>query len=65
MTMLKYFYDNDLVRIYDKTPTNWREAINVASENLKEKNIITDEYVREVIKMLRQMAPTLLSHPVL
>ncbi|MBZ5978785.1 MAG: PTS sugar transporter subunit IIA [Leuconostoc gelidum] len=50
MTMLKYFYDNDLVRIYDKTPTNWREAINVASENLKEKNIITDEYVREVIK---------------
>ena len=63
--MLKYFYDNDLVRIYDKTPTNWREAINVASENLKEKNIITDEYVREVIKNVETNGATLLSHPVL
>lgn len=47
--MLKYFYDNDLVRIYDETPSEWREAIRVASSNLKEKEYITDQYVNEVI----------------
>lgn len=50
MTMLKYFYDNDLVRIYDETPKQWRVALRVASENLKEKGIITDDYVNEIIK---------------
>jgi PTS system ascorbate-specific IIA component len=50
MTMLKYFHDNDLVRIYDETPQNWREALRIASENLKEKEIITDAYINEIIK---------------
>ncbi|MCT8386701.1 PTS sugar transporter subunit IIA [Leuconostoc mesenteroides] len=50
MTMLKYFYDNDLVRIYDETPQDWREALRIASENLKEKEIITDAYINEIIK---------------
>lgn len=50
MTMLKYFYDNDLVRIYDETPKQWQVALRVASENLKEKGIITDDYVNEIIK---------------
>jgi len=27
MTMLKYFYDNDLVRIYDETPKQWQVAL--------------------------------------
>lgn len=50
MTMLKYFHDNDLVRIYDETPRDWREALCIASENLKEKEIITDAYINEIIK---------------
>lgn len=50
MTMLKYFHDNDLVRIYDETPQDWREALRIASENLKEKEIITDAYINEIIK---------------
>ncbi|MDC2806242.1 PTS sugar transporter subunit IIA [Leuconostoc suionicum] len=50
MTMLKYFHDNDLVRIYDETPQDWREALRIASENLKEKGIITDAYINEIIK---------------
>lgn len=50
MTMLKYFHDNDLVRIYDETPQDWREALRIASENLKEKEIITDAYINEIVK---------------
>ncbi|MEX0381519.1 PTS sugar transporter subunit IIA [Leuconostoc sp. MS02] len=50
MTMLNYFYDNDLIRIYDETPKQWQVALRVASENLKEKGIITDDYVNEIIK---------------
>lgn len=50
MTMLKYFHDNDLVRVYDETPRDWREALRIASENLKEKGIITDAYINEIIK---------------
>lgn len=50
MTMLKYFHDNDLVRIYDETPQDWREALRIASENLREKEIITDAYINEIIK---------------
>ncbi len=43
MTMLNYFYDNDLVRIYHDTPSSWRESLRVAGENLKEKGIITEQ----------------------
>ncbi|WP_367300477.1 PTS sugar transporter subunit IIA [Leuconostoc carnosum] len=50
MTMLKYFHDNDLVRIYDETPQDWREALRTASSNLKDKGIITEDYVNEIIK---------------
>ncbi|CAH1851430.1 MULTISPECIES: PTS sugar transporter subunit IIA [Convivina] len=50
MTMLKYFRDNDLVRIYDETPQDWQTALRVSSENLKEKQMITDVYVDEIIK---------------
>lgn len=50
MTMLNYFYDNDLVRIYHDTPSSWRESLRVAGENLKEKGIITEQYINEIIK---------------
>ncbi|BBE27010.1 phosphotransferase system mannitol fructose-specific IIA domain-containing protein [Latilactobacillus sakei subsp. carnosus DSM 15831] len=48
--MLQYFYDNELIRIYDETPKKWREALRVASSTLKEKQLITDDYVDEIIK---------------
>lgn len=50
MTMLNYFYDNDLVRIYHDTPSSWRESLRVAGENLKEKGIIAEQYINEIIK---------------
>lgn len=50
MTMLKYFNDNDLVRIYNDTPREWRDALRIAGDNLKEKKYITDEYINEIIK---------------
>lgn len=63
MTMLNYFYDNDLVRIYDRTPINWQEALRVAGENLKEKGIITDQYIDEIIKNVEDNGPYIVIVP--
>ena len=44
--MLKYFYDNQLINITEKHPKNWEEAIEISGEVLKEKGLITDEYIQ-------------------
>lgn len=49
MSMLNYFYDNDLVRIYEEEPKDWREALKISSENLVSKKIIGNKYVDEII----------------
>lgn len=52
--MLKYFYDNDLVRICSETPDNWEEAVKVSCQNLIEKEIITQQYVDEIIDCVKK-----------
>lgn len=52
--MLKYFYENDLVRIYSNTPDNWEEAISLSCQNLLEKKIITQQYVNEIISCVQK-----------
>lgn len=47
--MLNYFYDNDLIRIYKDQPKDWRDSLKISSENLVSKDIITEEYVNEII----------------
>lgn len=47
--MLNYFYDNDLIRIYKNQPKDWRDSLKISSENLVSKDIITEEYVNEII----------------
>ncbi|QER66530.1 PTS sugar transporter subunit IIA [Paucilactobacillus nenjiangensis] len=49
MSMLNYFYDNDLIRIYKDQPKDWRDSLKISSENLVSKDIITEEYVNEII----------------
>ncbi|WP_137601702.1 PTS sugar transporter subunit IIA [Paucilactobacillus nenjiangensis] len=49
MSMLNYFYDNDLIRIYKNQPKDWRDSLKISSENLVSKDIITEEYVNEII----------------
>lgn len=52
--MLKYFYDNDLVKYSDKEITNWKDAIQESCELLKNRNIINQNYVEEVISCVEE-----------
>ena len=61
--MLRYFYDNDLVRIADKQPDNWQEAIRISCENLIDKAIINESYVEEVIAAVETYGPYIVIVP--
>src|SRR5574339_670841 len=37
LEMLRYLHDHDLVRISDRQPENWEEAIRISCENLIDK----------------------------
>lgn len=39
--MLKYFFDNDLVRYSDKELTDWKDAISESCQLLMEKKSLT------------------------
>lgn len=52
--MLTYFYENDLIRIYSKTPDTWEAAVSLSCQNLLEKQIITQEYVDEIIACVQK-----------
>ncbi|WP_172208535.1 PTS sugar transporter subunit IIA [Pseudolactococcus hodotermopsidis] len=61
--MLTYFRDKDLVRISDKQPANWEEAIRISCENLIEKELIDGVYVDEVVEAVRQYGPYIVIVP--
>lgn len=61
--MLRYFHDNDLVRISDKQPENWEEAIRISCDNLIDKSIINDTYVEEVIAAVHSYGPYIVIVP--
>ncbi len=43
--MLQYFYDNDLINITNQEPKDWEEAIRISGKVLKEKELISDQYI--------------------
>lgn len=61
--MLKYFYDNDLVKYSDKEITNWKEAIQESCELLQNKNIINEKYVEEIISCVEEHGPYIVIVP--
>lgn len=61
--MLKYFYGNDLIRFNEKPVANWEEAIRISCENLIEKEMITEEYVTEIIECVHKYGPYIVIVP--
>lgn len=49
MKMLDYLYENDLVR-FETGTQDWKEAISLSCQNMIEKEIITETYVKEIIE---------------
>lgn len=61
--MLRYFYDNNLVAISKKTPKDWEEAIRLSGEILKQNELITDQYVDQVINDVKEYGPYIVIVP--
>lgn len=61
--MLKYFYDNDLIRFCDKTPDNWEDAVILSCQTLLEKSIITQQYVDEIVACIQKYGPYIVIVP--
>lgn len=61
--MLKYFYDHDLVTYSDKELTDWRDAVRESCRKLLEKELITDEYVEEIIQCVEKHGPYIVIIP--
>lgn len=61
--MLKYFYENDLVRYSDKDITDWREAISESCQLLLEKKIINQTYIDEIIACVEEHGPYIVIVP--
>lgn len=47
--MLKYFKENNLVNYVIEQPDSWQEAVRISCQTLVNKEIITEEYVDEII----------------
>lgn len=61
--MLRYFHDNGLVKIEERVPENWEEAIRFSAEVLKDKSLITDEYVNQVVNDVKEYGPYIVIIP--
>ncbi|MBU5366166.1 PTS sugar transporter subunit IIA [Enterococcus devriesei] len=61
--MLKYFFDNDLVRYSDKELTDWKDAISESCQLLMEKKIIDQKYVDEIIRCVEEHGPYIVIVP--
>lgn len=61
--MLRYFYDNDLIKIMDKQPKDWEEAIWFSGEIMKEHGLITDQYIKDIIRDCHEYGPYIVILP--
>lgn len=61
--MLQYFYDNDLINITNQEPKDWEEAIRISGKVLKEKELISDQYIEDVIRDVRAFGPYIVIVP--
>lgn len=63
MKMLRYFYENDLLNISEKTPKNWEEAIAFSGEILQAKKLITVKYIEDIIGDVHTYGPYIVIVP--
>ncbi|URZ86851.1 PTS sugar transporter subunit IIA [Floricoccus penangensis] len=61
--MLNYLLENDLIRFSEKDPIDWKDAIKISSENLLEKDLITEEYISELINSVEEYGPYIVLVP--
>ncbi|MGI6154670.1 MAG: PTS sugar transporter subunit IIA [Enterococcus sp.] len=61
--MLRYFYNQNLVKIMDRQPKDWEEAIWFSGEIMKEKELITDQYIKDIIRDCHEYGPYIVILP--
>ncbi|MGG5372038.1 PTS sugar transporter subunit IIA [Enterococcus sp. AZ196] len=61
--MLKYFFDNGLVKYSDKKITDWKEAISESCQLLLDKQLIDQTYVDEIIHCVEEHGPYIVIVP--
>ncbi|ALR99897.1 PTS ascorbate transporter subunit IIA [Enterococcus silesiacus] len=61
--MLKYFYNNELIRFCDETPDNWEDAVILSCQTLLERNIITQQYIDEIVECVQKYGPYIVIVP--
>ncbi|MBO0423482.1 PTS sugar transporter subunit IIA [Enterococcus plantarum] len=61
--MLKYFYDNNLIRFCEETPENWEEAVILSCQTLLEKGMITQQYIDEIVECVQKYGPYIVIVP--
>lgn len=61
--MLKYFFDNELVKYSDKEITDWKEAIDESCQLLLEKKLIDQQYIDEIIRCVTEYGPYIVIVP--
>lgn len=61
--MLKYFFDNELVKYSDKEITDWKEAIDESCQLLLEKKLIDQKYIDEIIRCVTEYGPYIVIVP--
>lgn len=61
--MLRYFYDNKLIRFEEEIPTNWEEAIRFSGRVMKNQNLVTDRYIDQVISDVKEYGPYIVIVP--
>lgn len=61
--MLRYFYENNLVKIMDRQPKDWEESIWLSGEIMKENNLISDQYIKDIIRDCHEYGPYIVIIP--
>lgn len=55
--MLKYLKENNLAQYIDVKPSDWQEAIKISCEKLINKNLVTPNYVQEIVQNIIKHGP--------
>ena len=61
--MLRYFYNQSLIKIMDRQPKDWEEAIWFSGEIMKEGGLITDQYIKDIIRDCHEYGPYIVILP--
>lgn len=55
--MLRYFLENNLLNIEKTQPNGWEEAMRMSGEVMKKNNLVTDQYINQVIADVKEYGP--------